>query len=202
MISEAPPDIMELKKQLRKEMLQKRSELSPEERENLSLSICHRFLKTELFERSRTILFFASFGTEVNLFPALGAALLQGKRVGLPRTVISRRTLFFHQIFTLGELVPGPYGILEPPPENPLISPDEVDLVLVPGLAFDRSGYRLGYGGGFYDRFLREIRAIKVAPAFSFQVVKNLPHEKHDLPVDFIITEREIIIPEISPLAP
>ncbi len=185
--------LAEKKRQLRTEIKRRRAALSPEERKILSLAICRKLLESELFRGARTIFFFASFGTEVETFPALGEALLRGRRVALPRTLLGERRLVFHQVFTLGELVPGPYGILEPPRKNPVIPPEEADLILVPGLAFDRQGYRLGYGGGFYDRFLAGLSAPRVALAFSFQILPEIPHEPHDLRVDLIFTEEDLI---------
>ncbi len=184
----------EEKRRLRAEIRARRAALAPEERKRLSRIICRKLTASELFRRARTIFFFASFGTEVETFPALGEALLRGQRVALPRTLLRERRLVFHRVFTLGELVPGPYGIPEPPRQNPVVSPEEADLILVPGLAFDRRGYRLGYGGGFYDRFLAGLSAPRVALAFSFQILPAVPHEAHDLRVDVIVTERDLIV--------
>ncbi len=184
----------EEKRRLRAEIRARRAALAPEERKRLSRIICRKLTTSELFRRARTIFFFASFGTEVETFPALGEALLHGQRVALPRTLLRERRLIFHRVFTLGELVPGPYGIPEPPRQNPVVPPEEADLILVPGLAFDRRGYRLGYGGGFYDRFLAGLSAPRVALAFSFQILPAVPHEAHDLRVDVIVTERDLIV--------
>lgn len=173
-------------------MRELRASLAPEVRREFSRRICLHLVSLKEFQEAGTILFFVPFDAEVDLLPALGRALLEGKRVGLPRTLISRKALVFHQLFTLGELVPGPYGIPEPPATNPRLFPERSELILVPGLAFDRRGYRLGYGGGFYDRVLGRVRALKVAPAFSLQIVEEIPREEHDLPVDVLVTEEGV----------
>ena len=192
------------KAQLRRELKRKRAALSPEERRQCSLRICALVEASPVFRQARTVFLFASFGTEVDTFPLLGRALLSGKRVALPRTLLSEKRLVFHRIFTLGELVPGAYGIPEPPPENPVVPCEEADLVLVPGLAFDREGFRLGYGGGFYDRILRKIRAPRVGLAFSFQLIERVPREEHDLPVDGVVTEKGWfwVRPPVPPAGP
>ena len=109
----------------------------------------------------------------------------------------------FFRIRNLEELSPGAYGILEPP-ETELIAPDAAELILVPGAAFDKAGYRLGYGGGYYDRFLADLRAASVSVttvglAFSRCRTPILPHEAFDLPVDCIIDERRVTFPHGIP---
>ncbi|QJA06580.1 5-formyltetrahydrofolate cyclo-ligase [Thermosulfurimonas marina] len=182
--------IGEEKARLRAEMRARRAGLSPDLRRHLSRKITERLLELELFRQARVIFFFASFGDEVETWEALGRALLEGKVVALPRTHLRERTLSFHRLYTLGELVPGPFGILEPPAENPEIPPEAAQLVLVPGLAFDPQGRRLGYGGGFYDRLLSRTQGFRLALAFECQIVERVPTEAHDLRVEAILTEK------------
>jgi len=184
---------MKDKVKLRKEILARRKALSKEERKALSRKILQHFLESPFFSKARTIFLYASFGSEVETFELIGKAILRGKLIALPRTHLREKKLSFHRLYTLGELVPGPYGILEPPGTNLEIPLERADLVIVPGVAFDRRGYRLGYGGGFYDRLLSKTRVLKIALAFALQVLPKIPTKAHDIRVDYIFTEREVI---------
>jgi 5-formyltetrahydrofolate cyclo-ligase len=123
-----------------------------------------------------------------------------GKLLALPRVRREPKHLWLHAY--PGEpsaLVTGAYGIREPAPDWPLVEPAAVDLVVVPGVAFDRHGTRLGYGGGYYDRMLPTIRAgnpaaALVGLAYGFQVVADLPGDPHDVPVDAIATEAGLVM--------
>ena len=106
---------------------------------------------------------------------------------------MQKKTLTFHQVFSFSELVPGPFNLLEPPYQNPEIDIKKLDLIFVPGVAFDIKKGRIGYGGGFYDRVLVKTEAFKIGVAFSFQIFKKLPLEAHDQRVDVIITEKGLI---------
>lgn len=120
------------------------------------------------------------------------AALATGRMVVLPRVDAPARMLALHRIDDLArDVAPGRHGIPEPRPECEPIAPDAIDWVLVPGVAFDTLGHRLGYGGGYYDRLLPLLApgAARVAGAFELQIVDAVPHAAHDLPVDAIVTE-------------
>jgi len=132
-------------------------------------------------------------GKEVALSKAIGKSFVEGKKVYLPKTWLKERRLTFHRVYSFSDLVPGPFGLLEPNPKNEETDLGSLDVMFVPGLAFDVKGYRLGYGGGFYDRMLRETSALKVGVCYSFQLVESLPVEPHDVPVDLILTEDGII---------
>ena len=128
----------------------------------------------------------------------INEALLAGKRVALPVTDINRQEIFMRAVGRYPEdLVPGVFGIPEPREACPAIAPEEIDLVLVPGVAYDINGYRLGYGRGYYDRFLPRLRpgALTVGLAYAFQIVPTVYPEAHDRPVRLIVTEEGIIQP-------
>ena len=133
------------------------------------------------------------FGSEANTRPLSEHALEVGKRVLLPRVDRDARMLELREVRSLVEdIAPGRWGILEPRPEVcALVDPRELDWVLVPGVAFDKTGGRLGYGGGFYDRLLPLLRkdVPRAVGAFNMQVVEHVPRAKHDLAIDLIITE-------------
>jgi 5-formyltetrahydrofolate cyclo-ligase len=134
---------------------------------------------------------YVAFRGEVDTYPIAGRLISDGKVVCLPRTDVSGQTIT--PAFWDGRqasLVRGAYGILEPSAEVEVFSPLEIDMVLVPALAFDRSGYRLGYGGGYYDRFLPRCRpdALTAGVGFDWQVLDSVPHEPHDIPLKALIT--------------
>lgn len=128
---------------------------------------------------------------EVDTYGIIRQAWAQGKRVAIPRADFSKKTLTFYEINHFAQLEKRAFGLKEPIPEKcPIVPVNEMDLVVVPGLAFDRFGGRLGYGGGFYDRFLPNVRAKTVALAFPCQLLPAVPTEEHDRKVDYIIEPR------------
>jgi len=131
---------------------------------------------------------------EVATLPLIESALAERKRVCVP--VIDRRDrgLYLVEVTSLEGFVPGPFGILEPAAGRRL-PPAELpwDLALVPGLAFDRLGRRIGFGKGYYDRLLSERAAPRIGLAFSFQLIQRVPTLPHDVPVDLVVTESETI---------
>ena len=141
-------------------------------------------------------MFFVGKNLEIQTFSGITRAFSEEKRVFVPITVKDERDLIVSEIFNLDELEPAVYSILEPKKELVRLSPrQKMDLIIVPGLAFDRKGSRLGYGFGYYDNFLKKKSkyAKSIGLAFHFQIVESVPINNHDLPVDIIITEKEVI---------
>ncbi len=179
------------KQELRKEALLRRKNLPSEKRREKSEVIIKYLIQSPFFKQAKRILFYASFDQEVETWEGIKTALAQGKEVYLPRTNIKEKSLSLHRLFDLKELTPGAYGILEPPAQNPKIPPEDLDLVICPGVAFDLQGGRLGYGGGYYDRLLsRAQKAKRIALAFECQIFRALPLEAHDIHMEIIITEK------------
>jgi len=150
------------------------------------------------------LLAYVSFRREVDTWEIMFAALGEGRTLALPRVEPGGRLSLRAVRDPLHELVPGAFGIPEPAPSSPLLEPEAVDLVLVPGVAFDRRGYRLGYGGGYYDRLLADMRspavtarrsspAVAAGLAYDFQIVDELPVGPHDQRVDLVLTERGVL---------
>ncbi|HUW63278.1 MAG TPA: 5-formyltetrahydrofolate cyclo-ligase [Spirochaetia bacterium] len=185
------------KSELRSLVLDKRAALDPAARDAKSREIAQRLFAMEIWRRSRTIMVYLDFRSEVATGPIVERALAEGKTVAVPKTEVAGRRLIVSVLSNYPQdLVSGTWGILEPRADclRPL-PPDRLDLVLVPGVAFDGSGNRLGYGGGFYDRFLPFLRdgAVTVAPAFEVQVLERVETGAYDVPVDLIVTEERVI---------
>lgn len=190
-----PPDT---KQALRRSALAARDAMTPEDRTRLSAAICARARELPELVNARTVMIFASFRTEIDTGPLLAWALEHGKAVCLPRIVAPRTMLSYRINDAETDLEPGTWGIPEPTHACALVDPTDVDVVVVPGSAFDCDGHRCGYGGGFYDNYLPLTRegTPRVALAFEAQIVDELPCEAHDLPVTVIVTEERIIRPE------
>lgn len=188
----AEKDARNYKKELRRIFLKTRSELAAEDIIEKSAKIMSRLFSLSEFRGAKTIMFYVDAGNEVKTRDGLTKALSEGKRVVVPK-VKKGYGLLAIEIKSLDELSPGTFGILEPAGEKG-ISPEEIDLVVVPGVAFDKRGNRMGYGAGYYDSFLPKLRpeVKKVAVAFEMQVTDSLPAEEHDVKMDLIITENTI----------
>jgi len=182
----------ELKAALREEIKQKRRRLSPEERRRFSEEIVRRLKQLKAFDRAKVVMLYVPVGGEVDLLPLL-KELIEGekKRVALPK-VTADGEMVAVEVSDLSVLREGRFKVPEPMGGR-LVRPEKIDLVVVPGVAFDRRGFRLGMGKGFYDRFLPRVKGYKVGVAYEFQVVDRLPAEKHDAPVDAVITPRQTI---------
>jgi 5-formyltetrahydrofolate cyclo-ligase len=181
-----------VKKAIRKKALTARDTLPPGERTAKSRAIEDRLFALSEFVSAQVILFFASFRSEVDTGPMIRRALLSGKRVVLPK-VTGAELVLYEIVDPDADVSPGAWGIPEPHGTRPVML-DEIDLVIVPGAAYDEQGNRVGYGAGFYDKLLRAFRKMTVALAFEAQIVPNIPAELHDIPIKKIVTEKRVII--------
>ncbi len=188
------------KRELRRRVLAQRDALSVEEIERRSAEIARRVMELECYRAARTRLLFASFGSEVCTDSLLTETAASAARLVLPRGQPGREELALHEVSDpTSDMAPWMWGIREPfPLRCPTVSLSEVDFILVPGVAFDRRGGRLGYGGGFYDRILRERSDLVeagavVAVTFALQIVDEVPRDERDVLVPVIVTENEII---------
>ncbi len=184
------------KKELRSEILKKRDLIPPEVREVKNRLIRERFLGLDEYRTADTVMLFASFRTEVDTFEIITTALGDGKRVVLPRVDRETKVLRLYLINNISDLEKGYMGISEPKPvADREVNAEDLDLIMLPGVAFDDRGGRLGYGGGYYDRLIGGIinRPPLIAVAYEEQIVEEVPTAEHDIKVDMIVTDRRVI---------
>lgn len=181
------------KNSLRKSVLSFRISLDKNDVLSMSADIFRQFLSIEKIQTSSKFMLYVDFRNEVATRDIISKLLDLGKEVYLPVTLKEEKKLIPKRIFSLDNLVSGAYGILEPRIDAPTIDNSLLDVVIVPGSVFDKNGYRTGYGGGYYDRFLESTDALKVGVCFDFQLVDDVFPENHDKRMDFIITEKEVL---------
>jgi len=190
-----PPssDVTTQKRKLRRTCRQVRKALGEAARQQASLAICAWIESWPIYQRSSVILTYMPIPGEVDL--TLLLVRQPQKRWVLPRIIPEEdHRMVFHP-YAPGRLVRHPFGMAEPAPDLPVIPPGEVELALVPGVAFDRMGWRLGYGGGYFDRFLCEFNGVSMGVTYQDLLLDQLPHGEHDVPMGWIVTEMGLLHP-------
>jgi 5-formyltetrahydrofolate cyclo-ligase len=185
---------MERKRELRPLLLAQREALSAEERTARSAAAGERLFSLPEFRAAQAVMFFVSFGSEIATLPMISRALAEGRQVAAPRVERASRRLMPYAVRDLpSDLTPGVYGILEPKPDRLPVPLDRIDVVIVPAVAWDEEGFRVGYGGGYYDRFLLQVgQAARVGLGFELQVLPEVPRSAEDLPVDVLVTDKTV----------
>ena len=185
----------ENKNSIRKDALKKRRALSDREVREKSLLIKERLFELKEFKKAGLIMFYASFRNEVRTEEMIEEAMALGKKIAFPVTT-PEKEMRAYLVFNLKkDLCPGAFGILEPKAiSDREVHIKEIDMIIVPGVAFDRRGGRIGFGQGFYDRFLRSIspRPFCAGLGFEMQVLESLPLSIHDERLDAVITEKRV----------
>ena len=173
------------KKELRSYIRQRKREMTEAQIEAASLRLGELFLKTEQYRDAQTIYGYLPYNQEVRTVPMLERALADGKQVAVPK--VCGEDMKFIYLTDLNQVEKGYAGIPEPIADEPVAN-DPNALVLMPGLAFDKEGHRIGYGGGFYDKFLAaEPEHPTVALCYDFQMVDQIPTDDYDIPVDCVL---------------
>ena len=183
------------KQRLREERLAAREVLSEQERSVLDNRITQKLLATSEYAEATTVLTYVSVSSEVSTRMFIESALRDGKTVAVPRC-LPGHCLEFVAITSLDQLIAAPFGLLEPPKELPALTEEQMDasICIVPALLIDTKGYRLGYGAGFYDRFLSTYPGKKICLAYQQNLSRTtLPHTAFDVAVDVVITESEVL---------
>jgi 5-formyltetrahydrofolate cyclo-ligase len=186
-------DHQQRKQEIRERIEKQRRSLTPEWVAATSAEIVSHLKGVPQFRSAAAVHTYVAWRNEVNTHPLIKDLLAEGRRVAAPVVDLPRRTLVHSLISNFEDLRPGAFGILEPAPEKiRVVNISEIDVVLVPGVAFDLSGNRIGYGGGYYDEFLRHTGAFKIALCYHFQIVDEVPVRAADERVNVLVTEKGV----------
>ena len=173
------------KQALRKQIREQKRAMTPEEIERSSARLGELFAASSMYREAKTIYGYLPYNQEVRTVPMLQRALREGKRVAVPKVYGEEMRFIYLEDFS--RVAPGYAGIPEPVDDGP-VADDQTALVLMPGLAFDPAGHRIGYGGGFYDKFLAsEPEHPTLALCYAFQMRPQLETEEFDIPVDCVL---------------
>lgn len=181
---------MENKKNIRNIVKYKRDSLSEEVKEVMDDIIFNKIVESKEYKSAKTIFVYVSFQGEVDTHKFIKYALNDTKRICVPKIISKKEGIRAVEINSFEELKKEAYGILEPDNFDKKVDEKNIDLILMPGVAFDENGGRIGYGGAFYDRFLKNVspKTLKIALAYDFQIFSKVPMEEHDIKIDGIIT--------------
>jgi len=177
----------------RKQYLALRDALSSSVQASKSAKMSDRLMQLEEYRQANTIHAFISFGSEIDTRLIIENAWANNKQVVCPVTDTKNKCLTHHQVFGWNDFTTGYAGILEPKAGCPEIELAKLELILIPGMAFDAFGFRMGYGGGYYDRFLPQTNAVCIAPAFESQIIERVPHCMHDQQIDLLVSDKRVI---------
>lgn len=180
------------KKQLREIYKNKRRLMLPQEKTALDDAVADRFLNSDMYKQCDELLVYVSLGIEVGTHSIISRALKE-KKVFCPKCYSEANVMEFYRINSFDDLSPGAYGILEPSAGEPFYSFSDTSLCIVPALSYDKNGYRLGFGKGYYDRFLSGFNGIKTGLCYENSLCDVLPADDYDVFVDNIVTEDRII---------
>lgn len=181
-------NIRDLKSFFRKKNKTARAEMSEEEKVLKDEKVCRNLLSTNAFERAEQVLLYSATPIEIETVGIFQNALNSGKKILYPRCLDKGR-MTYHYIDDLSQLRPSAFNILEPISTAPEYKSGNSDICIVPALAYDVEGYRMGYGGGFYDRFLTSFRGTRIGICYADNIEKKLPRGRFDVRVDILITD-------------
>lgn len=175
-------------------MLEMLGKLEEKERVKISKALQKRLFASDLWREAKTVGLYLSMTNEWDTYQIVEQAFKEGKNIAIPKTIDETRALIFYQIEDLTQTVIGNFGISEPDTQKAKeIDKNQIDLLLVPGLIFTRDGYRIGFGGGYYDRFLTDFVQPTVSLASTKQLVDDFPVEPFDIPVNYLLTEEGFV---------
>lgn len=184
----------EEKKILRNKILIIRNSLDKEVKEAMDDKIYNKLITSNLYIKAKNIFIYLSFGSEIQTNNIITKALRDGKEVYIPKVYKKNKLMKAVRLKSFNDLKENSMGILEPIDDSNYIDKREIDLILVPGVVFDLNGNRIGYGGGYYDRYLQDIKEIrnKVVLAYDLQIVDSINPDIHDIAFDYIITNTRL----------
>lgn len=183
------------KREIRRQVLRQRDSISAENKEIKDASIRGILIDSPEFKKAHSILFYASYKSEVDTFGIMKYSISAKKTIALPKVNTETSSLDIYEIKDLSELASGYQNIPEPIPlANRRVNLREIDLIIVPGVAFDKNCNRLGYGKGCYDKLLIEKTCPAIALAYEEQIIDSVPAELHDIKMDKIITDKRVLV--------
>ena len=189
-------EIRKHKIEIRKQHLERRAAIPAEVRKMKDSKICRNIISSAVFRYADVILLYYPVKGEVDILPLMQAAVESGKKVAFPRCHAEDHSMTFHYVSSADDFEKGAYGLREPLASLPVFdlrTGDDLNvLCIVPAVVYDRKGYRIGYGGGYYDRFFGQCRPASIGVAYEEFIVKNVPHGRYDISVDVVVSERGI----------
>ncbi len=187
---------MQEKKQLRNEIRERLKKIPKPLYEHYSYTIAQELYKDPLWQSASIIGITISIPPEVDTYQIIRTAWAEGKKIAVPKCFAKEKQMDFRELQRFDQLESVYFGLLEPiETETVLVEKENIDLLIVPGLAFTQEGYRTGVGGGYYDRYLQHYQGNTLSLAFQEQLVSSVPIEEHDIPVGKIITNKESYSP-------
>lgn len=187
-----PVDIRKYKIELRERCRSYRKSLEPAEKAVMDQQIAERVKKLYQYRAATVIMVYVSTAIEVDTLQIIQNALQDGKQVAVPRCIPQTRQMEFHYITSLDQLTPGSFSVLEPPAHYPIVTDFSHALMLVPGFLFDCFGYRLGYGKGYYDRYMSRYNGAAVGLCYAGELRPHMYHGRYDRAVDTVVSEKWI----------
>lgn len=182
---------MSVKNEIRKKLLQKRKEIHSKK---LDECVYNMLVDSDIFKNAQTILLYASLDDEISTDSMIDYAINSGKKVALPVCRDKNGNMDFYYIKSTDELVKGYFSVREPDADKCTVVTDySGSICIVPAVSYDEKGYRLGYGKGYYDRFLQKYTSISVGLCYNELIEKELPINSFDVPVDYIVTQNRVI---------
>ncbi len=180
------------KKLLRKELLQKRKNILQEKKVIFDIKISRQIIESDYFKNAEQVLIFASADDEFDTRYIIERCRMEYKRVFYPLCTDGNGNMKFLKVESVGDLKFGMYNILEPKSYCKEYKPKANDIVIVPCLSADKNGYRIGYGKGYYDRFLKDFNGISICPCYEALLMDKLPTDEYDIKVNVIVTENDV----------
>ncbi len=187
-----PIDLREYKSKLRESTKARRRNLTPEQKQLLDSGVLANVKRMREYKRCETLYIYVSTPIEVDTRKIIDTAIADGKRVAVPRCIPETRHMTFHYINSIDELSPGTFSVLEPDSSLPIATECKNSLMLVPAMMIDRFGYRLGYGKGYYDRYIAGYNGVTAGLCYMQDLKYKLMHGRFDRKLDYVITEKYI----------
>ncbi len=187
--------IRKQKDEIRAEYSQKRKSMDLNEKQRRDEAICRAAVSLVSFRYAEYVLLYAATSDEIDITPIAAEALARGKKIAFPRCDKETHTMKYHIVSSLDELKPDAYNISEPPADNPIYDPTSdmgSAVCFVPGLVYDKEGYRLGYGKGFYDRYLSGFSGCTIGVVYSDYILPAVPRGRYDVSADILLTEKGV----------